>query len=86
VARLGERILQRLGYVRIGEIDQLLVRIGQRLAEVDEPMTREYVLDPYPGGIEHKVRLLCQRRKTFFDRTAQEELAHVIGDTAPRRN
>jgi hypothetical protein len=61
-------------HIPLSEVHQLLDRIGQRMSEIDEPLAREYVLDPFPGGIEAKIRQMCLRRKALFDRLARHEL------------
>ncbi|HYM72760.1 MAG TPA: hypothetical protein VET89_07245 [Stellaceae bacterium] len=82
MARFRDRILHRLGYLPVDEVQALCVRIGRRVEQLDESITREYVLDPYPGGIEHKITLLCRRRKTYFTRIAEEELGKITGEAA----
>ena len=82
------RLLLQLGYIPLSEVHQLLARIGDRMSRIDEPLAREYVLDPFPGGIEQKIRQLCQRRKTLFDKVAADELRAeekrlASGDTVP---
>lgn len=62
------------GYLPLSEVHHLLDRIGQRMSQIDEPLAREYVLDPFPGGIEQKIRQMCRRRQALFARLAQEEL------------
>ena len=52
----------------------MLERISDRMSQIDEPLAREYVLDPFPGGIEQKIRQMCQRRKALFNRLVQTEL------------
>jgi hypothetical protein len=68
------RVLLQLGYIPLSEVHRLLNRIGARMSEIDEPLAREYVLDPFPGGIEAKIRQMCLRRKALFDRLAKSEL------------
>ena len=68
------RVLLQMGYIPLSEVHQLLARIGERLSQIDEPLAREYVLDPFPGGIEQKIRRMCQRRKTLFDKVVADEL------------
>ncbi len=68
------RVLLQLGYIPLSEVHQLLGRIGDRMSQIDEPLAREYVIDPFPGGIEQKIRLMCQRRKVLFNKLAEEEL------------
>jgi hypothetical protein len=51
-------------------------------------LAREYVLDPFPGGIEQRIHRLCQRRKMLFDKLAADELRAeeerlASGDTEP---
>ncbi|HVH81862.1 MAG TPA: hypothetical protein VM782_20860 [Stellaceae bacterium] len=41
-------------------------------------MAREFVLNPYPGGIEHTITQLCQRRKAILARLADEELNGLL--------
>ncbi len=67
------RALQQ-GYIQLSEVHLLLERIGDRMSQIDEPLAREYVLDPFPGGIEQKIRQMCQRRKALFNRLVQSEL------------
>ena len=76
---LRDRVLRRLGYVPVSEVRELLNRVSRRLAQLDEPMAREFMLDPQPGGIEHKIALMCQRRKTIFANLAEEELKQLTG-------
>jgi len=68
------RVLLRFGYIPLSEVHRLLARISQRMSQIDEPLAREYVLDPFPGGIEQKIHQLCLRRKTLFDKLAENEL------------
>jgi hypothetical protein len=68
------RVLLQLGYIPLSEVHQLLARIGDRMSQIDEPLAREYVLDPFPDGIEQKIHRLCQRRKMLFDKLAADEL------------
>ena len=68
------RLLLRLGYIPLGEVHRLVARIGDRMSQIDEPLAREYVLDPFPGGIEQRIHRLCQRRKMLFDKLAADEL------------
>jgi hypothetical protein len=68
------RALLQLGYIPLSEVHQLLTRIGDRMSQIDEPLAREYVLDPFPGGIEQRIHRLCQRRKALFDKLAADEL------------
>jgi hypothetical protein len=77
-----DRILRRLGYLPVGEVRALLGRIGHRLEQGDESMTREYVLDPRPGGIEHKITLRCQRRKALFAHIAGDEFHRTTSEAA----
>jgi len=68
------RMRSQLGYMPVSEVHHLLDRIGQRLSKIDEPLAREYMLDPFPDGIEQKIRQMCRRRQALFARLAQEEL------------
>lgn len=68
------RIFLKLGYLPVDAVDRMLERIGHRLGELDEPLAREYVLDPFPDGIEQRIRQLCQRRKSVYARLAADEL------------
>jgi len=68
------RIFLRLGYIPVDAVDQMLERIGRRLGQLDEPLAREYVLDPFPDGIEERIHRLCQRRRTVYARLAADEL------------
>jgi hypothetical protein len=68
------RVLWHLGYIPLSEVHQLLARIGNRMSQIDEPLAREYMLDPFPGGIEQKIHRLCRRRKALFDKLAADEL------------
>jgi hypothetical protein len=68
------RVLLQLGYIPLSEVHQLLERIGDRMSQIDEPLAREYVLDPFPGGIERKIHQMCQRRKALFHKLAEDEL------------
>jgi len=63
-----------MGYIPLSEVHLLLERIGDRMSEIDEPLAREYVLDPFPGGIERKIHQMCQRRRALFNRLAEDEL------------
>lgn len=68
------RVLLQLGYIPLSEVHLLLERIGDRMSQIDEPLAREYVLDPFPDGIERKIQKMCQRRKALFARLAEDEL------------
>ena len=68
------RVLLDLGYIPLSEVRYLLERIGDRMSQIDEPLAREYVIDPFPEGIEQKIHLLCQRRKALFSKVAEDEL------------
>jgi hypothetical protein len=68
------RVLLQLGYIPLSEVHQLLDRIGDRMSQIDEPLAREYVLDPFPEGIERKIHQMCQRRKALFQKLAEDEL------------
>ena len=68
------RVLLHLGYLPVSGVHELLARIGDRLGQIDEPLAREYVIDPFPGGIEQKIRQMCQRRKAIFSKLAEDEL------------
>jgi hypothetical protein len=74
VAAQLSRVLLQLGYIPLSEVHQLLDRIGDRMSQIDEPMAREYVIDPFPGGIEQKIHQMCQRRKAIFHKLAEDEL------------
>ena len=82
MARFRHRILRRLGYVPVSEVRDLAARISRRLEQLDEPLAREYVLDPYPGGIEHKIMLMCQRRQAMLATIAEEELDRLLSAEA----
>ena len=68
------RVLLQLGYIPLSEVHQLLARIGNRMSQIDEPLSREYVLDPFPGGIEQRIHRLCERRKMLFEKVVADEL------------
>jgi hypothetical protein len=68
------RVLLELGYIPLSEVHELLERIGDRMSQIDEPLAREYVIDPFPGGIEHKIHQMCERRKALFSKLAEDEL------------
>jgi hypothetical protein len=68
------RVLLQLGYIPLSEVHRLLARVGDRMSRIDEPLAREYVLDPFPGGIEQKIHRLCRRRKAIFDKVVADEL------------
>ncbi|HZK91261.1 MAG TPA: hypothetical protein VFC56_14040 [Stellaceae bacterium] len=74
-------ILHRHGYVALTEMRELMVRLCQRMEELDEPMTREYVLGAHSGGIEGQIKLMCQRRKVLLTRMAEAELGRIASDT-----
>jgi hypothetical protein len=82
MARSRHEILRRHGYVPVSELRELLAHIGHRLEQLDEPLAREYVLDPYPGGIEHKIALMCQRRQAMLAMIAEEELDRLLSAAA----
>ena len=63
-----------MGYIPLSEVHELLGRIGARMSQIDEPLAREYVLDPFPGGIERKIHQMCKRRKAIFSKLAEDEL------------
>jgi hypothetical protein len=71
---LAAEIGHVLGYIPLSEVQLLLERIGDRMSQIDEPLAPEYVLDPFPGGIERKIHQMCQRRKALFLRLIQDEL------------
>lgn len=73
-ARSIRSLLLRQGYIPLTEVGELLARIGGRMATIDEHLAREYVIDPMPGGIHHKIRLMCERRRRLFDKIVAEEL------------
>ena len=68
------RVLLEMGFIPLSEVHGLIERIGDRMSQIDEPLAREYVLDPFPGGIERKIHQMCQRRKALFARLAEDEL------------
>lgn len=68
------RVLLQLGYIPLSDVHELLERIGDRMSQIDEPLAREYVIDPFPGGIEQKIHQMCQRRKALFNKLAEDEL------------
>ena len=68
------RVLLELGYIPLSDVHELLERIGNRMSQIDEPLAREYVIDPFPGGIERKIHQMCQRRKAIFCKLAEDEL------------
>jgi hypothetical protein len=68
------RVLLQLGYIPLSEVHRLLARISERMSQIDEPLAREYVIDPFPGGIEQKIHQMCLRRKALFDKLAESEL------------
>ena len=70
----NDRDLRRHGYITLSEVQRLLSRIGERMSQIDEPLAREYVIDPYPDGIERKIHQLCERRKALFNKLAEKEL------------
>jgi hypothetical protein len=74
LAAQNSRAMLQLGYIPLSEVQLLLARLSERMSEIDEPLAREYVLDPFPGGIEAKIRQMCLRRKALFDRLAKVEL------------
>jgi hypothetical protein len=68
------RVLLEMGFVPLSDVHELIERIGDRMSQIDEPLAREYVIDPFPGGIEQKIRQMCQRRKAIFSKLAEDEL------------
>jgi hypothetical protein len=68
------RVLLEMGYIPLSEVHELLGRIGARMSQIDEPLAREYVLDPFPGGIERKIHQMCKRRRAIFSKLAEDEL------------
>lgn len=68
------RVLLHIGYMPVSEVHHMLARISDRMSQIDEPLAREYVIDPFPGGIEHKIHQMCQRRKALFSKLAEDEL------------
>jgi hypothetical protein len=68
------RVLLQMGYMPVSEVHHLLERIGDRMSQIDEPLAREYVIDPFPGGIERKIHQMCERRKALFSKLAEDEL------------
>jgi len=84
IGALWRGALRRRGYIAVSEVRTLLEHLGKRLAELDAPLAREYMLDPYPGGLERKIALMCRRRQTLFAHLAEEALNRVARDqTAP---
>ena len=68
------RVLFEMGYIPLSDVHELLERIADRMSQIDEPLAREYVIDPFPGGIEHKIHKMCERRKALFNKLAEDEL------------
>jgi hypothetical protein len=68
------RVLLQMGYMPVSEVHHLLDRIGDRMSQIDEPLAREYVIDPFPGGIERKIHQMCERRKALFHKLAEDDL------------
>jgi hypothetical protein len=68
------KVLLQLGYIPLSDVHELLERISDRMSQIDEPLAREHVLDPFPGGIERKIHQMCQRRKALFNKLAEDEL------------
>jgi hypothetical protein len=68
------RVLLQMGYMPVSEVHHLLTRIGDRMSQIDEPLAREYCIDPFPGGIEKKIHQMCERRKALFNKLAEDEL------------
>jgi hypothetical protein len=68
------RVLLEMGYIPLNDVHELLERIGDRMSQIDESLAREYVIDPFPGGIEHKIHQMCERRKALFNKLAEDEL------------
>ncbi len=68
------RLLLQFGYIPLTDVRRLLARIGSRLGQIDEPLSREYMLNPFPGGIEQRIHRLCRRRRVLFDKLAAAEL------------
>ncbi len=68
------RLLHRRGYIALSEVSEILARVGSRMAALDEHLAREYVIDPMPGGIRHKISLMCQQQQRLFEKVAAEEL------------
>jgi hypothetical protein len=68
------RVLLQMGYMPVSEVHHLLERIGDRMSQIDEPLAREYVIDPFPGSIERKIHQMCERRKALFSKLAEDEL------------
>ena len=73
-------ILHRHGYVALSEMREMLARLCQRMAELDEPMAREYVLNAPSGAIEHEIKLMCKRRGAILSRLAEAELGRIGSD------
>jgi len=67
-------VLLQLGYISLGEVQQMLARVGERMSEIDEALAREYMIDRAPGGIEQRIRQMCLRRKALFDKLTKDEL------------
>ena len=68
------RVLLQMGYMPVSEVHHLVERIGDRMSQIDEPLACEYVLDPFPGGIERKIHQMCERRRALFNKLAEDEL------------
>jgi hypothetical protein len=68
------RVLLEMGFIPLSDVHELIGRIGDRMSQIDEPLAREYVIDPFPGGIEQKIHQMCQRRKAIFSKLAEDEL------------
>jgi hypothetical protein len=68
------RVLLQMGYMPVSEVHHLLERIADRMSQIDEPLAREYVIDPFPGGIEQKIHQMCLRRRALFSKLAEDEL------------
>ena len=74
IEKLIRRLLLRQGYMSLTDVEALIARIGERMAAIDGHLAREYVIDPMPGGIQHKIELMCRRRRSVFEKIAAEEL------------
>ncbi|HVH81863.1 MAG TPA: hypothetical protein VM782_20865 [Stellaceae bacterium] len=70
-------ILHRHGYVAVTEMRDMLDRLCRRMAELDEPMAREYVLNAPSSLIEHEIRRMCKRRRAILHRLAEAELGRI---------
>jgi len=81
-----ERVRQQMlegGYIGLSDVDEIIARIGERMANIDEHVAREYLLDS-SGGIEDTISAMCKRLHRLFQKIAAEELARqrelIAGD------